>query len=168
MAGWKRRDKRNTQRKATQLRVESNGMSWWTVLYRKRTSQQNFFYPGRWMRWDCSILPSRLGKGMVYLWKGIVGEVLNTQMMPPPPSGEAARLPERQFPSQYCHWGTAFKGEAASSPTRGLRETVTASLKMHCRCQVSFTSLPSRVSSSSEKETKPCLSFKVTLCQPFL
>lgn len=49
------------------------------------------------------------------------------------------------------------------SPWEACVKPATASLKTHCHCQVSFTSLPSRVSSSPQKETKPHLSFKVTL-----
>lgn len=41
---------------------------------------------------------ARMGRGLVYLWKD-KEEVLNIQDA----SGEAARLTERQFPSQHCH-----------------------------------------------------------------
>lgn len=62
-------------------------------------------------------------------------------------------LPQRQSSKEKLH----------PSPQKAYVKPVIASLKTHCQCQVSFTSLPSRVSSSSQKETKLRLSFKVTL-----
>lgn len=60
----------------------------------------HFVYPVRWMRWDCSILPPQMGRVMVYLRKGSVGEVVSTEMTACPPSGESARLRETvSFPA---------------------------------------------------------------------
>lgn len=59
------------------------------------------------------------------------------------------------------------KEKLQPSPRETYRKPMAASLKMHCQCPVSFTSLPSRVSSSLEKEANPYFSFKVILHTSF-
>lgn len=56
----------------------------------------------------------------------------------------------------------SWKETLHPSPWEACVKPVTASLKTYCGCQDSFTSLPSRVS-SSEQVTNPTASFEVTL-----
>lgn len=143
-------------REAAQLRGKSHGLSWWTVLYGKRTSQQNVFCPDRWTRQDCSVLPSRTGRGIV--------DIPSTQAMPSRRSGEAARL---TVSSPALPQAESSKTKLHPIPQRPVKP-VAASLKPRYLRRVSCTSPTSRVS-SSEEETNLCFSFKVTLCtSPFL
>lgn len=70
-------------------------------------------------------LSSWMGRGLAYLKKGIVQEVLNiveevlnTEMMPFSASEEAARLTERQFSSQHCHQGSLQRRSSMTAHER--------------------------------------------------